>query len=291
VSIDQEHRQLQKHQQPHDATIQPQLSIWIDFNPMSVYVWQVHMMHQLWVSQIADLQQRGMQSISARSQASSDAPQRSNMQSAGYDCRSTSSHTASAQDVVRPDSAAGHSMLASPTHHPARQPDNRTQQQLARIMFPAPIPASKCQCPSCWPTGAMSIHHHSHARSICHPCTYAPQLHMPRPSTRHPLPHQHPLTHPPAGVRKEVDVDGREVLLFWYRNQIYCIQSRSPAEGAYSEGFIRAKFTQDFCIECPSTGSLFSLKDGSVVDWYPNNAVLKALTPKDQCRPLEVSSS
>lgn len=23
---------------------------------------------------------------------------------------------------------------------------------------------------------------------------------------------------------------------------------RSPAEGAYSEGFIRAKFTQDFCI-------------------------------------------
>lgn len=109
---------------------------------------------------------------------------------------------------------------------------------------------------------------------------------------------------------------------------------RSPAEGAYSEGFIRAKFTQDFCIggeggracfllclealpaasamqsimhahlagsskaskarhdsqmvpperlwlcrhatcrsrpaasaECPATGSLFSLKDGSIVSW------------------------
>lgn len=46
------------------------------------------------------------------------------------------------------------------------------------------------------------------------------------------------------GVRKEVEVDGRQVLLFWYRNQIYAIGARSPAEGAYSEGFIKAKFTQ-----------------------------------------------
>lgn len=29
-----------------------------------------------------------------------------------------------------------------------------------------------------------------------------------------------------------------------YRNQIFCIQGRSPAEGAFSEGFITAKFTQ-----------------------------------------------
>lgn len=56
--------------------------------------------------------------------------------------------------------------------------------------------------------------------------------------------------------------------------------SRSPAEGAYSEGFANAKFTQDYCIECPSTGSLFSLKDGSVVSWYPNNPVLRMLTPQ-----------
>jgi nitrite reductase/ring-hydroxylating ferredoxin subunit len=48
----------------------------------------------------------------------------------------------------------------------------------------------------------------------------------------------------PKGVRKEVEVDGKQVLLFWYRNQIYCTESRSPAEGAYSEGFIKAKFTQ-----------------------------------------------
>ncbi|KAG2431527.1 hypothetical protein HXX76_009541 [Chlamydomonas incerta] len=92
----------------------------------------------------------------------------------------------------------------------------------------------------------------------------------------------------PKGVRKEVEVDGRAVLMFWYRNQIYAIEARSPAEGAYSEGFIKAKFTQDYAIECPSTGSLFSLKDGSVVAWYPNNPVLRTLTPATFCRPLEI---
>ncbi|KAL4458482.1 hypothetical protein ABPG75_013347 [Micractinium tetrahymenae] len=92
----------------------------------------------------------------------------------------------------------------------------------------------------------------------------------------------------PKGTRKEARVDGKTVLLFWYRNQIYAIEARSPAEGAYSEGFIRAKFTQDFCIECPATGSLFSLKDGSIVSWYPNNAVLRVLTPASTCRPLEI---
>lgn len=51
-----------------------------------------------------------------------------------------------------------------------------------------------------------------------------------------------------AGVRKEVRAEGKTVMLFWYRNQIYAIEARSPAEGAYSEGFIKAKFTQDFCI-------------------------------------------
>lgn len=90
----------------------------------------------------------------------------------------------------------------------------------------------------------------------------------------------------PKGVRKEIKVSGRSLLLFWYRNQIYCTEARSPAEGAYSEGLIKGKFTQDFALECPTTGTLFSLKDGSIVNWYPNNPVLRALTP--QCRPLEL---
>lgn len=92
----------------------------------------------------------------------------------------------------------------------------------------------------------------------------------------------------PKGVRKEVSVDGQAILLFWYRGQPYAIEARSPAEGAYSEGFLQAKFTQDYCIECPSTGSLFSLKDGSIVSWYPKNPVLRALTPASLCRPLAV---
>lgn len=29
-----------------------------------------------------------------------------------------------------------------------------------------------------------------------------------------------------AGTRKEVRVDGKTVLLFWYRNQIYAIEAR-----------------------------------------------------------------
>lgn len=73
--------------------------------------------------------------------------------------------------------------------------------------------------------------------------------------------------HSTSGVRKEVRVGGRTLLLFWYRNQIYCTEARSPAEGAYSEGLIKGKFTQDFAIECPTTGTLYSLKDGSIVEW------------------------
>ena len=52
---------------------------------------------------------------------------------------------------------------------------------------------------------------------------------------------------------------------------------RSPAEGAYSEGFISSKFTQDFCIECPATSSLFSLKTGEIVSWYDESCRASAL--------------
>jgi hypothetical protein len=59
-----------------------------------------------------------------------------------------------------------------------------------------------------------------------------------------------------AGVRKEFDVEGRQVLMFWYRNNIYAIEARSPAEGAYSEGFIKAKFTQVSCCTIPVHSTL-----------------------------------
>jgi nitrite reductase/ring-hydroxylating ferredoxin subunit len=78
------------------------------------------------------------------------------------------------------------------------------------------------------------------------------------------------------------------VLLFWYRDTVYAIESRSPAEGAYSEGFLKARLTQDACIECPTTKSKFDLKTGEIKEWYPDNPVLKALTPQDTCRAMEV---
>lgn len=45
---------------------------------------------------------------------------------------------------------------------------------------------------------------------------------------------------------------------------------------------------QDYAIECPATGSSFSLKDGSIKEWYPNNPVLRALTPQNTCRNMDV---
>lgn len=90
----------------------------------------------------------------------------------------------------------------------------------------------------------------------------------------------------PKGTRKLVDVNGAQILIFWYRNELFAIENRSPAEGAFNQGFESARFTMDFGILCPSTESVFSLRDGSVKDWLPNNTVLRTLTPP--CPPLEV---
>jgi nitrite reductase/ring-hydroxylating ferredoxin subunit len=97
-----------------------------------------------------------------------------------------------------------------------------------------------------------------------------------------------PVESLPKGVRKEVRIGGLNILLFWYRNEICAIETRSPAEGAYSEGFIKAMLNQNYQIECPSTGTLFSLKTGEIIEWYPNNPVLRLLTPKEYCRPMRV---
>lgn len=92
----------------------------------------------------------------------------------------------------------------------------------------------------------------------------------------------------PRGERKLVRMLGKSILLFWYRDTVFAIESRSPAEGAYSEGFERARLTQDACIECPTTKTKFDLKTGEIKEWYPDNPVLARLTPKDTCRPMEV---
>lgn len=99
------------------------------------------------------------------------------------------------------------------------------------------------------------------------------------------------LSELPKGTRRLAELpdgSGQEVLLLWYRGSVLCIENRSPAEGAYSEGLLKSKFTQDYGIVCQSTGSVFSLRDGSVIEWYPNNPVLAQLTPKSTARDMEI---
>lgn len=81
---------------------------------------------------------------------------------------------------------------------------------------------------------------------------------------------------------------GKAAMLFWYRDSVFAVEPRSPAEGAYSEGFVTARFTQDGCIECPTTKTTFDLATGAIKAWYPDNPVLRALTPIETCRPMDV---
>ena len=92
----------------------------------------------------------------------------------------------------------------------------------------------------------------------------------------------------PRGDRKKVDALGKSILIFWYKDTVVCIEGRSPAEGAFSEGFANARLTQDGCIVCPGTASTFDLKTGEIKAWYPENPVLRRLTPIETCRPMEV---
>lgn len=88
-----------------------------------------------------------------------------------------------------------------------------------------------------------------------------------------------PLAALPRGERRVIIQDGEAILLLWYKDQVYAIENRSPAEGAYSEGLLNAKLTQDGCIVCPSTDSTFDLLTGGIKEWYPKNPVLRVLTP------------
>lgn len=88
-----------------------------------------------------------------------------------------------------------------------------------------------------------------------------------------------PLAALPKGERRVIIQDGEAILLLWYKDQVFAIENRSPAEGAYTEGLINAKLTQDGCIVCPTTDSTFDLRTGAIKEWYPNNPVLRVLSP------------
>lgn len=53
-----------------------------------------------------------------------------------------------------------------------------------------------------------------------------------------------PLAALPRGERRVIIQDGEAILLLWYKDQVFAIENRSPAEGAYSEGLLNAKLTQ-----------------------------------------------
>ncbi|TYH72777.1 hypothetical protein ES332_D05G279300v1 [Gossypium tomentosum] len=88
-----------------------------------------------------------------------------------------------------------------------------------------------------------------------------------------------PLAALPKGERRVIIQDGETILLLWYKDEVFAIENRSPAEGAYTEGLLNAKLTQDGCIVCPTTDSTFDLRTGVIKEWYPKNPVLRALTP------------
>jgi Rieske-like [2Fe-2S] domain len=72
-----------------------------------------------------------------------------------------------------------------------------------------------------------------------------------------------PLSALPKGERRVIMQDGETVLLLWYKDQVYAIENRSPAEGAYSEGLLNAKLTQVLNILYSSINILF----GITTDW------------------------
>ncbi|KDP45628.1 hypothetical protein JCGZ_17235 [Jatropha curcas] len=88
-----------------------------------------------------------------------------------------------------------------------------------------------------------------------------------------------PLAALPKGERRVILQDGETILLLWYKDEVFAIENRSPAEGAYTEGLLNAKLTQDGCIVCPTTDSTFDLRTGAIKEWYPKNPVLRVLTP------------
>nr|GMD72747.1 Rieske [2Fe-2S] iron-sulfur domain [Ipomoea batatas] len=88
-----------------------------------------------------------------------------------------------------------------------------------------------------------------------------------------------PLGALPKGERRVIIQNGETILLLWYKDDIFAIENRSPAEGAYSEGLLNAKLTKDGCIVCPTTDSTFELRTGEIKEWYPKNPVLRVLTP------------
>lgn len=106
-----------------------------------------------------------------------------------------------------------------------------------------------------------------------------------------------PLAALPRGERRVIVQDGEEILLLWYKDQVFAIENRSPAEGAYTEGLLNAKLTQvrldsssRQCRPAPLTTSFFVLVSDTGVTcsacpfWIPYETVRKQKMIDNQTR-------
>lgn len=80
-----------------------------------------------------------------------------------------------------------------------------------------------------------------------------------------------PLAALPRGERRVIIQDGETILLLWYKNEVFAIENRSPAEGAYSEGLLNAKLTQVAL-------SLFSLSRSGAVAAHTRTQIRRNLS-------------
>lgn len=75
-----------------------------------------------------------------------------------------------------------------------------------------------------------------------------------------------PLAALPKGERRVIVQDGEAILLLWYKDEVFAIENRSPAEGAYTEGLLNAKLTQVGLNSQPHHHLKFSIKSTSLVN-------------------------
>lgn len=73
-----------------------------------------------------------------------------------------------------------------------------------------------------------------------------------------------PLAALPKGERRVIIQGGETILLLWFKDEVFAIENRSPAEGAYSEGLLNAKLTQVIVFfttnfHCPACHALLML--------------------------------
>jgi 3-phenylpropionate/trans-cinnamate dioxygenase ferredoxin component len=75
------------------------------------------------------------------------------------------------------------------------------------------------------------------------------------------------------GSLKEINVDGREIVLARVNDRYYAADNRCPHMG----GQLHLGKLEGTIVTCPRHGSQFDLKDGSVVRWMKGSGLMYSL--------------